>query len=95
MTRWPCVQVLAALDGLPLTKSRKVLATGCGRCENTGMEFAKDRRTVGRKWGGPPVLIEALDMGLALPGPRKWFALKPDGTAGTEHKTMWYLRSLQ
>jgi len=30
---------------------KAVLITACGRCENTGMQFSADRRTVGRKLG--------------------------------------------
>ncbi len=49
------------LDGRPFGKSKAVLITACGRCENTGMQFSADRRTVGRNWGKAPVLIEALE----------------------------------
>jgi hypothetical protein len=77
------------LDGLPYEKSQKLLVTVCGRCENTGMKFSDDRRTVGRDWGKPPVLIEAVtstsDRGTQLPsGHWKCQALAPDGTAATD-----------
>jgi hypothetical protein len=80
--------VIVPLDGLPNEKSHKLLVTACGRCENTGMKFSEDRRTVGREWGKPPVLIEAVTstpgpMGLP-PGRWKCQALAPDGTAATE-----------
>jgi hypothetical protein len=72
---------MAALDGATLTKSRKILITACGRCENTGMRFSHDRRTVGRNWGGPPVGIEPIYGRITLPTGR-WTckALGPDGT---------------
>ena len=72
---------MAALDGATLTKSRKILITACGRCENTGMRFSHDRRTVGRNWGGPPVGIEPIYGRITLPTGR-WTckALEPDGT---------------
>ena len=76
---------ITALDpyGGPLfsfEQSRKILVTACGRCENTGMKFSEDRRTVGRNWGGPPVQIEAVEGTLVLPKGR-WIchALGPDG----------------
>lgn len=57
-----------------------ILVTACGRCENTGMEFSKDRRTVGRNWGRAPVQIEPVEGRLVLP-PGRWTcqALAPDG----------------
>ncbi len=51
---------ITALDGLPLDRSRRILVTACGRAENTGMEFVKERRTLGRNWGETPVRIEAV-----------------------------------
>jgi hypothetical protein len=52
---------ITSLDGLPLERSRKMLVTACGRAENTGMQFSKERRTVGRRWGEAPVLIEPVE----------------------------------
>jgi hypothetical protein len=83
------VSTIVPLDGLPYEKSHKLLVTACGRCENTGMKFSEDRRTVGRDWGKQPVLIEAVtstsDGGTQLPpGHWKCQALAPDGTAATE-----------
>ncbi|MFQ6034952.1 MAG: carbohydrate binding domain-containing protein [Sedimentisphaerales bacterium] len=71
---------ITALDKAPLNQSRKVLITACGRCENTGMIFSRDRQTVGTNWGGPPVQIEAVEGILHLPLGR-WIchALGPDG----------------
>ncbi len=59
---------LAALDGQPLEKSKRVLLAACGRCENTDMGFSPDRRTVGTRWGHAPVRIEAVRGALKLPG---------------------------
>ena len=73
----------AALDGKPLAASGKVLIAACGRCENTGMKFTPDRRTVGRNWGGPPVRIEPVDHALTLPGtPGERLRLQPLGPDG-------------
>jgi hypothetical protein len=68
------------LHKVPLNQSRKILVTACGRCENTGMKFSEDRRTVGRNWGGPPVQIEPVEGTLVLPK-GQWIcnALGPDG----------------
>jgi hypothetical protein len=96
---------VTALDGAAVNESRKILVTACGRCENTGMIFSADRRTVGRNWGQAPVQIEAVEAVLALPeGQWQYQALGPDGTpkreASTgnsvlrlspEYGTMWYL----
>jgi hypothetical protein len=74
------VVTVTALDKEPLDQSEKILITACGRCENTGMKFSKDRRTVGRNWGGPPVQIETVEGTLVLPK-GQWLcnALGPDG----------------
>jgi len=73
---------VTSLDKDTLDVSAAVLVTACGRCENTGMEFSQDRRTVGRAWGGPPVLIEPVEGKLTLPAHRlfRWTcqALGPD-----------------
>jgi len=72
--------VFVSLDGKPLDNCRRALVAACGRCENTGMGFSPDRRTVGRQWGSGPVRIEAVDATLSLP-PGRWTcqALGPDG----------------
>ena len=74
---------VTALDGRPLAESRTVLVAACGRAENTGMVFSKDRRTVGRNWGEPPVRIEPVAGTVDLPeGGWTCHALRPDGTRG-------------
>jgi len=78
---------LTAMDGKTLKDSRSILVTVCGRCENTGMQFSADRRTVGRNWGKAPVCIEPVEFGVRLPlaGEAilelKGVALAPDGTS--------------
>ncbi len=70
-----------ALTVTPLGDAERVLITACGRCENTGMRFAEDRRTVGRNWGQAPVQIEAVRGSLVLPeGQWSCHALAPDGS---------------
>jgi len=65
----PAYAVITAtpLDGAPWWNSKKILVTACGRCENTGMKFSEDRRTVGRDWGGPPVRIETVEGAVTVP----------------------------
>jgi len=65
----PAYAVITAtpLDGALWWNSKKILVTACGRCENTGMKFSDDRRTVGRDWGGPPVQIEAVQGSVTVP----------------------------
>lgn len=76
---------VTSLDGGPLQKAKIILIAACGRCENTGMQFSADRRTVGRNWGKAPVLIEPVEGSVVLP-PGKWMchALAPDGTPRVE-----------
>jgi hypothetical protein len=70
------------LDGKPWPQSSKILITACGRCENTGMEFSKDRQTVGRQWGHGPVQIEVVKGTVEMPrGNWTAQALGPDGLA--------------
>mgnify|MGYP001137994397 CR=1 FL=1 len=61
--------------------AKEILVTACGRCENTGMKFSPDRRTVGRNWGQAPVRIEPVEGRMILPQ-GKWtcHALAPDGS---------------
>jgi len=70
-----------ALTITPLGTGDKVLITACGRCENTGMQFTPDRRTVGRNWGHAPVQIEPVRGRLVVPdGQWTCHALAPDGS---------------
>ena len=77
------------LDGRDLASARRVLVTICGRCENTGMEFSKDRRTVKWRWGTSPVRVEPVAATLYWIGGQgkpKWRcqALRPDGAPGAD-----------
>ena len=93
------------LDGMSVGSRSKILITACGRCENAGMKFSRNRQTVGRNWGGPPVQIETVTGTVKLPaGQWKCEALGPDGMPKREvpasngvlklspkYETMWYL----
>jgi hypothetical protein len=82
------VITVTPVDRKLMSESNRVLVTACGRCENTGMVFTADRRSVGRNWGKPPVRIEPVDGKVAVPcvteGAWSCHALNPDGTAGEE-----------
>lgn len=70
----------AALTITPLDRGAKILVTACGRCENVGMQFSSDRRTVGRNWGTAPARIEAVRGTVVLPeGQWTCQALAPNG----------------
>jgi len=78
----PAFAVITAtpLDGVSWLRSRKILITACGRCENVGMKFSEDRRTVGRQWGHGPVQIEVVKGTIEIPrGDWRCQALGPDG----------------
>ncbi len=57
---------VVALDGKPLETSDHLLISAVGRVENTGMEWNADRTSVGRKWGGAPVVAEGVRARIAL-----------------------------
>lgn len=76
---------VTAMDDKPMPDSRRILITACGRCENTGMQFSQDRRTVGRNWGQAPVEIEPVEGTVTLPkrlnnAPMTCKVLNADGT---------------
>ncbi len=83
----PAFAVITAtpLDGVSWLRSGKILITACGRCENVGMKFSKDRRTVGRQWGRGPAQIEVVKGTIEIPrGDWRCQALGPDGLAKTD-----------
>jgi hypothetical protein len=70
-----------ALTMTPLGTGQTLLITACGRCENAGMQFPPDRRTVGRNWGQAPVQIETVRGQVVVPdGNWTCHALAPDGS---------------
>jgi len=72
---------VTSLDGRDLDQTQKILVVACGRCENTGMVFTKDRGSVGRHWGQGPVLIEPVEGAITLPRGR-WRAWALDVSGG-------------
>jgi len=71
---------ITGLDGQERRTHDRILVTACGRCENVGMQFSADRRTVGRNWGAAPAQIETVEGTVVLPK-GQWIchALAPDG----------------
>jgi hypothetical protein len=70
-----------ATDGQPLGDAKRVLITVCGRVENQDMGWNAARTTVGSKWGKGPTVAQHVPAQLSLhvAGPRKVFALAPNG----------------
>ncbi|MCX7799159.1 MAG: carbohydrate binding domain-containing protein [Fimbriimonadales bacterium] len=78
--------MLAAMDGKPIRSSGRVAVALIGRTENAGMGWNEARNSVSDQWGRGPVMAEPIPATLSLPadGPRKVFALNPDGTRRAE-----------
>ncbi|MBP7051837.1 MAG: carbohydrate binding domain-containing protein [Phycisphaerae bacterium] len=71
---------LGGKEWIPLAARDRIFVTACGRCENVGMQFSADRRTVGRNWGEAPAQIETVKGTVVLPeGQWTCHALAPDG----------------
>lgn len=66
-SNWASI-ALAALDGEPLARSRKMLLVAVGRAENSGWEWDAGYRTIGRKWGQAPTRAEGIPLRVSLPG---------------------------
>ncbi len=64
--------VLVATDGKPLAESRRLLLTAMRRAENPGMVWNRERKSLGRQWGGGPVRVLGLDASLKLPAGADW-----------------------
>lgn len=54
------VLTLNAVDGRPLTGSRRLLLTAAGDVENTGMGWNADHTSVGTRWGSAPTVAEGI-----------------------------------
>ena len=74
--------VITACDGKSTTKSSRLLITAMGRAENQGMEWNKDRTSVGNHWGHGPVMCEGIPatVHLKIDHARSVYALDPTGT---------------
>ena len=95
---------LVALDGLPLSQSRRVLVTAVARVENKGMIYNEARTSVGKEWGEGPTLAEPVKFAVSVPG-AGWRASALDGKGRvvgalkmsgatlkvSEPSSLWYL----
>jgi len=79
-----------ALDERPLSASARVLVTLAARAENQGAHWNAARTSAGDMWGkgGPPIAERVpATVRLRAAGPRRVFALAPDGSRAAEVAT--------
>jgi hypothetical protein len=60
------VLTLSAMDGRPITESRRLLLAAAGDVENTGMGWNADHTSVGTRWGNAPTICEGIAARVAL-----------------------------
>jgi hypothetical protein len=81
---------LVAVDGDGFESPGRLLVTATGWVQNQGMELESlggDRVTLGRKWGGAPVLCEGVPAAIRLPVARdrvRFYALDESGNRRSE-----------
>lgn len=82
---WATITI-TALDGKPVEKSSRILLVAAGRVENTGMQWDKDKTTVGGEWGNSPTRAEGIPVSLIFSNMDKFsvHALDPAGNPGME-----------
>jgi hypothetical protein len=71
----PVTVVVASLDGLPLGRSKRLLALLLTDAQSSGIRFASPRHNLVEAWGGAPVLVRAGQVALtaaALDGMQAW-----------------------
>ncbi|MCA1996528.1 MAG: hypothetical protein LDL56_04770 [Armatimonadetes bacterium] len=76
----------AAMDGRPIRSSRRVALAAAGRVENRNLGWNEQRNSVSDQWGEGPTMAEPVPARISLPadGPRRVFALGPDGSCRSE-----------
>jgi hypothetical protein len=57
---------LSALDGMPLSQSKRMLLTAVGAVENQGMKWNANRTSVGSDWGTGPTVAEGIEAAIVL-----------------------------
>lgn len=57
---------LSALDGQPLSQSKRFLLTAVGAVENQGMKWNANRTSVGTDWGTGPTVAEGIPAAVVL-----------------------------
>jgi hypothetical protein len=81
------VLTLSAVDGQPLTQSRRMLLAAAGNVENTGMGWNADHTSVGNRWGSAPTICEGIAARVtlaAMPKSAKVYALDGAGARAGE-----------
>jgi hypothetical protein len=63
---------------------RRLFLAAVGRVRNTGMQWDNNRQTVGRHWGRPPALAEALRATLRIQANARLYPLDPRGQRQAE-----------
>jgi len=82
---------LTAMDSKPLAHSQCLLLTLLDRIQNTGQQWAADRRQLTR-WGHGPTLADGILVTASVPadGPRRIYALDATGGRGQEVPTAFH-----
>ena len=63
-----CTIALSLVEGESFTRPCRALLVATGSAENTGMHWKNaEHSSVGRQWGGPPSLVEAIPATIRLP----------------------------
>jgi hypothetical protein len=85
-----CAVSLSALDGRPLSGSKKILLVAAARCANTGMQWNAERTSISNHWGGPPLLIEPVEGQIQLhhPAGLEWVPLDGAGRPQAGKETL-------
>lgn len=102
---WAAVAV-GALDGKPIAESGRILVVVAGRVENSNMGWNDERTTVSNRRGDAPMVAEAVEARIELPGAVTVHALDGAGApthaveglseqpgafrTSREHRTLWY-----
>jgi hypothetical protein len=60
------VLTLSAVDGQPVTRSRRLLLAAAGNVENTVMGWNADHTSVGTRWGSAPTICEGITARISL-----------------------------
>ena len=64
-TNWASI-AMAALDGMPIRESGRILLAAVGRVENTDMGWNAERTSVTDKWGEEPTVAEGIPATITL-----------------------------
>lgn len=78
-TGWAAI-ALTSMDDKPIAESSKMLLVAMSKCENPGMVWDEQRKTVQNKWGTSPSIAEGFDLTVTLPGGRSLQGFALDGT---------------